>query len=127
MEADLHSLAEHMPHRYARDEATGGWRCPPGERYAAQYDCYYHVRSSAEINWVLQRNLLFLQDYLRDDYPKMDDAARVEIHQMIEGEPGLKLDVLLRYLQHANLVSQLSHKAAALGRIHPAKEPVSSG
>jgi hypothetical protein len=32
-----------------------------------------------------------------------------------------------RSIKKTNLVSQLFHKVAALGRIHPVKEPVSSG
>ena len=62
-EAELPRLAEQMPHRYVREE--NGWRCPPGEEYAAQFGLFYRVRSSAEIDWGLQRNLLFLEDYLR--------------------------------------------------------------
>jgi putative transposase len=100
-EADLETLAEQMPHRYVRDDAIGQWRCPPGERYAEQYGLYYHVRSSAEINWVFQRNFIFLQDYLRDDYPEVAEAPLTEIRQRVVSEPGLKLDQLLACLQAA--------------------------
>ena len=61
-EAELFRLADQMPHRYVREENV--WRCPPGEEYAAQFGFFYRVRSSAEIEWGLQRNLLFLEDYL---------------------------------------------------------------
>src|SRR6266542_2259122 len=61
-EAELERLAITMPHRYARAE-DGRWRCPPGERYAESQRLYYRVRSSAEIDWVFQRNLLFLEDF----------------------------------------------------------------
>jgi len=60
-EAGLESLAETMPNRYRRDE-FGHWTCPPGVRFAEQFGLYYRLRSSAEIDWVLQRNLRFLED-----------------------------------------------------------------
>ncbi len=59
----LERLNQTMPHRYCRD-AVGHWRCPPGERFAAQFGLVYRLRSSSEIDWVLQRNLRFLNDYL---------------------------------------------------------------
>jgi putative transposase len=94
-EDDLHKLAERMPQRYVWD-GSRGWRCPPGERYAESYGFYYHVRSSAEIDWTFQRNLIFLQDYLRDDCPEVGEAARVEVCRSVAGEPGLSLSQLLK-------------------------------
>jgi len=58
-EAGLERLAETMPNRYRRDE-FGHWTCPPGMRFTEQFGLYYRLRSSAEIDWVLQRNLRFL-------------------------------------------------------------------
>jgi hypothetical protein len=60
-EEELQQLGDKMPHRYLR-EANGPWRCPPGEDYAERLGFFYRVRSSAEINWVFQRNLRFLED-----------------------------------------------------------------
>jgi putative transposase len=51
--ARLEHLAETMPNRYRRDE-FGHWTCPPGVRFAEQFGLYYRLRSSAEIDWVLQ-------------------------------------------------------------------------
>ena len=65
MEEALLELAEQQPHRYQQDE-SGQWRCPPGEAYAKRLGLFYAVRSSAEIDWVLQRNLRFLEDKLGD-------------------------------------------------------------
>ena len=56
---DLQRLAERQPQRYCRT-AEGTWRCPPGEAYAQAVGLSYQLRSSAEINWVFQRNMLFL-------------------------------------------------------------------
>ena len=86
LEDDLRRLAERQPQRYCRT-AEGRWRCPPGEAYAQAYGLSYQLRSSAEINWVFQRNMLFLEDYLRaapardptggrrDDPPRGGSAA----------------------------------------------------
>jgi hypothetical protein len=62
-EARLERLAETMPHRYVRDE-VGRWRCPPAESFAEPFGLFYRLRSSAEIDWVFQRNLRLLEDYL---------------------------------------------------------------
>ena len=63
---DLEKLAIKSPNRYLRD-SYGNWRCPPGEVHASALGLDYRVWSSAEINWILQRNLQFLEDYLRFD------------------------------------------------------------
>lgn len=94
---ELPKLAERMPQRYVWDEQQG-WRCPPGERYAQAYGLYYHIRSSNEINWVFQRNLIFLQDYLRADCPPVDDQIQAEVGQVVDNEPGLKLSDLFQKL-----------------------------
>lgn len=58
----LPDLAEKSPNRYRRD-ADGTWRCPPGEEYAARFGLAYRVCSSAEIDWILHRNQVWLADY----------------------------------------------------------------
>jgi len=65
-EGDLEKLAVKSPHRYIRDDA-GNWRCPPGEAHASSLGLEYRVWSSAKVDWNLQRNLQFLDDYLRCD------------------------------------------------------------
>lgn len=97
-EAELPNLAEQMPHRYVRDEAHG-WRCPPGARYAEPFGFYYHVRSSAEINWIFQRNLIFLQDYLRDDGPEVAAKIREKAYRLVKAEPGLNLNQLFQRIE----------------------------
>ena len=94
-EEDLNRLAEHNQNRYQRDE-TEQWRCPPGEAYAAQSGLYYRVRSAQEIDWVFQRNIQFLDDYLRAGGP----ICRPEIAERLLGHalaaPGLSLEALSR-------------------------------
>ena len=76
-EEDLLRLAERSPNRYC-SRKNGQWRCPPGEAYAKEFGFYYRVRSSREINWVYQRNIQFLEDYLRSDLP-----IRPESHERV--------------------------------------------
>lgn len=90
----LPNLAQKMPYRYEKQD--GGWRCPPGEQYAEQFGLYYRVRSSAEINWILQRNWGFLEDYLRDKRPQVGQEARQEIRSLVAAQPGIHLDELLK-------------------------------
>jgi transposase InsO family protein len=99
-EDELLRLRETMPHRYRRDEA-GGWRCPPGERYAEPFGLFYRVRSSAGIDWVLQRNLLFLEDYLRADCPPVADSAAHAVLGLVASRPGIALDQLLGQVEGA--------------------------
>jgi putative transposase len=95
MEEDLIRLAEKNPHRYVRGE-DGVWRCPPGEEFAAQYGLYYRVLSSAGIDWTLQRNLIFTEDYRRAKSQEVPEEARRAVNELVEAQPGITLrDVLL--------------------------------
>lgn len=92
---ELERLAEKMPNRYLRGE-DGRWHCPPGERYAEPFGFFYRVRSSAEIDWVFQRNLLFLEDYLHADGPPGDEGAATAVLSIVASRPGINLEALLR-------------------------------
>lgn len=89
-EERLHHLAQETPHRYRRD-ATGRWTCPPGEAYAAQFGLSYRVFSSADINWIAQRNWAFLADYFRADCPPIEQPTRAAILAVVESDPGATL------------------------------------
>lgn len=91
---DLEKLASKSPHRYCRD-CAGKWCCPPGEAYASAIGLYYRVRSSDEINWVLQRNLQFLEDYLRVDYAGVAAIIDQSAKAAVEAGPGILLSDLL--------------------------------
>ena len=94
MEEELLELAEEQPHRYQKDE-RGQWHCPPGEAYAKPLGLFYAVRSSAEIDWMLQRNLRFLEDYLQADCPDVRGEIGADIIQRVWKTPGGTLDELL--------------------------------
>lgn len=92
-EEQLEGLSEKNPNRYCRGE-DGQWRCPPGEAYAEQFNFYYRVRSSKDISWVFQRNIQFLEDYLRVNQPQVDKAARALVSEVVTAEPSIKLEEL---------------------------------
>ncbi|MCZ2077050.1 MAG: heteromeric transposase endonuclease subunit TnsA [Bryobacterales bacterium] len=92
-EEELLHLAEQMPHRYLREENV--WRCPPGEEYAAEFGFFYRVRSSTDIDWVLQRNLLFLEDYLHAKGDVPDEKAVSSTTALVAEHPGITLEELL--------------------------------
>jgi len=95
MDDELPALAEKMPARYVRGESDG-WHCPPGEEYARQFGFYYRLRTSAEINWALQRNLRFLEDYLRarDQRRSISEPARLSVTSLLGAHPGMTLSEL---------------------------------
>jgi len=94
-EARLHQLAHEAPNRYCLDSA-GRWTCPPGEEYAARYGLAYRVFSSADINWIEQRNWAFLADYFRADCPTVDETVRAALLAIVESDPGVTLAQLQR-------------------------------
>lgn len=92
-EEHLEKLADKNPNRYRRDE-DGTWRCPPGEAYAEQFNLYYRVRTSKSTDWIFQRNIQFLEDYLRTDLPPIEKSARDSALGIVTTEPSVKLDDL---------------------------------
>ncbi len=96
----LERLSQTMPDRYYRD-AAGRWRCSPGERFAEQLGLRYGLRLSSEIDWVLQRNLRFLDDYLCKP-PMVEQHTVQTVLAMVEQRPGLGLAELLSTLGEAH-------------------------
>lgn len=91
---ELCKLTDRIPNRYQKDE--GRWRCLPGEEYAGKLGLYYRVRSSAEIDWVYQRNVLFLEDYIRADLPKIPEGIEDKVLSLVVSKPGITLSELLQ-------------------------------
>jgi putative transposase len=94
-EEDAVKLQEKSPNRYLLQE-NGDWRCPPGERYAEEFGLYYRIRSSKDIDWNKQRNLQFLEDYLRTESGTVPDESRELILSLVSAEPGISLKDLLQ-------------------------------
>lgn len=86
--------------RYVPD-GHGGWRCPPGESFAAQFGLGFQVRSDKDTNWMLVRNLEFLSDYLGPDCPLPNEDTR----QAIQRALGTERWVLLKSLQECDDVT----------------------
>jgi putative transposase len=101
-EADLKKLAEKSPNRYTREDA-GYWSDRPGTEYAKQYGFYYRMWSDAEIDWVLARNTIFLEDYFRriESLVVKEDAA-IEVLDIVAEEPGILLRDLLDRIKKAS-------------------------
>lgn len=91
----LKKLSDKSPNRYIYDE-DNLWFCPPGVSYARQFGLYYRLRSDSEINWNLQRNLVFLEDYLRT-LSECEDSHQKQILKVVSAQPGINLSELLSY------------------------------
>src|SRR5947209_10862611 len=98
MEDQLPQLAEQMPQRYVRTP-DGIWSCPPGEAYTKPFGLTYRLFSSAEIDWVYQRNLRFLEDYLRFSRPVIEPEVATAVRARVMSKPALTLLELLEGLQ----------------------------
>ena len=99
-EDELRRFERDGSQRYVRDE-QGKWRCPPGEALAQPLGFYYHVRSSAEIHVIFQRNLRFLSYYLHEKSLTISEDARQEILAFVQNDPGVTLRFLLSQIQIA--------------------------
>ncbi|MGK7897003.1 MAG: TnsA endonuclease N-terminal domain-containing protein [Xenococcus sp. (in: cyanobacteria)] len=95
-EEKLKQLTEKSPNRYILSEKKE-WYCPPGENYAHPFGLYYRLCSDSEINWNLQRNLVFLEDYLRSDLLSVDKQKLELIQKILSDKPGIKLSELLNH------------------------------
>jgi transposase InsO family protein len=90
-DGDLEKLSEKNPHRYGR-ACDQPWRCEPGEEYATSLGLYYRLRTSGQIDWVFQRNILFLDDYLRAEGLGCDSQARELTMACVSKNPGILLE-----------------------------------
>jgi putative transposase len=93
---ELERLAIKMPHRYQQTQ-SGQWQCPPGEAYAMQWGLEYRVRTETEIDWALQRNLYFLEDYFRVKTESESLSNQQKIMGLVETQPGITLLKLLEW------------------------------
>jgi transposase InsO family protein len=122
-EEELAILAEKKPNRY-RQGGDGRWHCPPGEAYGGRFNLGYRVRSSAEINWIYQRNIQFLEDYFRFDGVATVGAQDLVLRE-VTAEPGLSLGELYRRSSEGASRDDI-HSLIASGMLYVAldKEPL---
>lgn len=93
-ERELKKKVEKQPKHYSSGE-NGQWQMPLATEYAAQLGMEFCVWSDAQINWVLQRNIIFLEDYYRSEYPPIETATTQLLLSIINSQPGIALNQLL--------------------------------
>lgn len=93
-EEELIRLSEEMPNRYRR-EPGGRWQCPPGEEVAAQFGFKYRVVSSAEVDPVFTRNVIFLADYFNEPGPEAEAALAARLVEVVRKKLGVSIKELL--------------------------------
>ena len=98
LEEALPKLSKEKPNRYVRTP-EGKWDCPPGRQHAELLGLYYRIVSSAEIDWALQRNLGFLEDYHRGIRVPIQADIVTAVCAAVAAEPGITLASLLRVTQ----------------------------
>jgi hypothetical protein len=101
-EKDLLELAEKSPNRWQRTDECK-WRCPPGEEYASQFDLYYAVRSSAELNSIFTRNFTWLEDYFREKLLEVDEVVTSAVFRLLKAQPGITLAEMINGVEQATV------------------------
>lgn len=94
-EEELSLRAQKADDRFVSDN-VGRWGSPPGERYAAALGLSYQVWTPRYTDWTLQRNLRFLETYLREGTPNIGSAEKQLVVQAVEARPGILLSSLLK-------------------------------
>ncbi len=114
----LEQLTTRMPERYQR-EASGGWRCPPGEVAAAALGLIYRVRTSNEYHPCYIQNLKFLQDFWTHSFTLSKHAESqvlnaitmypgVSVAALIDAHPDLVVDVVWAMLTTQSIFTDLA-------------------
>jgi putative transposase len=114
-EEELIRWTQKSPHRYCRHDDS--WYCPPGEDHARAFGLTYCVRSSRDTDWVYQRNIQFLEDYLRDDRTSVSPAARNLLIAHVSAHPGISFQELLAVAREVATCDD-AHLLIALGDLY---------
>ncbi len=93
-EDKLKQLAEKIPNRYVKTE-DNQWRSPPAEEYTNGLGGRFHLWSDEKINWKLQRNLEFLEDYYRGDNISVSESVTQLIKALVSAQPSITLSHLI--------------------------------
>ncbi|MCU5325623.1 DDE-type integrase/transposase/recombinase [Bacillus cereus] len=81
-EEELVKLSIKSPNRFIKGK-DGIWRCPPGERYASKFGLTYLLRSSKETNWIFQRNIRLLEEYIKKSYLREISEEKLKVAKEI--------------------------------------------
>jgi hypothetical protein len=117
-EEKLLKLADSQPNRFHFDQVAKIWRCPPGEAYAAQFGLGYIIKSSAGIDWMYQRNILFLEDFLRAETPEISDEIVDYLRSRVAAKPGTALSELLAEATDHGIASDCLYVAIVTDRVY---------
>jgi putative transposase len=94
-EDKLRQLALKSPNRFI--QCSDMWHTPPGEEYASKFGFFFRIASDNQINWILQRNLIFLDDYYRNLNNFVNYEAAKIIKTLVLAQPGITLAQLLHH------------------------------
>ena len=96
-EEDLEKIRELKPNLYQKND-LGKWSCPPAEKYASPLGFYFEIWTDKNINWILQRNLEFLQDFKKNNQEIFSENVTKNIKSIVKIKPGITIDELLNAL-----------------------------
>jgi len=82
--------------------ADGSWSSPAGEEYAASLGLYYRVRTSAEIDYTVLRNISYLFEYMRDDKTEIPEETVCRVKSIVAAFQGITLSELYAKLEGYN-------------------------
>lgn len=105
-EAELVRLGKLHPGRY--EKVGERWRSLAAEKHFAQYGLFFRIITDKDINWVLYRNIQFLQDYFRLPYPippesksnivaKCDENLGILLQDLLDQFPADHIYALIAY------------------------------
>lgn len=92
-EGELQQLGEDHPERYQRGD-DGKWHCPPADEYAKPFGFFFQVVSSASINQIFKRNIVYLDQYLCNENCFVDHETAKQVLDIVRKEPGITLEEL---------------------------------
>lgn len=100
-EADLVKLSQSSPHRYQKS-VDGKWHCPPGEAYAAPFGFWFKVCCDADINWVFQQNIIWLEDYFGSPSIVPASPLAQSLLTTVKLQVGITLAELFQQYEHVS-------------------------
>jgi len=86
-EKTLSKLAVNQPNRYLMGEDER-WHSLPAEEYAQKLGFYYRLRSDAEIDRILHRNIKYLKGYLDKNYVVSEEVTAA-VFSVVASNPGI--------------------------------------
>ncbi|USK74789.1 Mu transposase C-terminal domain-containing protein [Peribacillus frigoritolerans] len=94
-EEELLKLSIKSPNRYVKDK-DDNWRCPPGESFADKFGLRFVLRSSKEINWIFQRNIKLMEEYIKNSYLEEVALEKIKVvKEIVASNFGITIKELL--------------------------------